>query len=131
MFPRYLSIIHIGFFALVLCCGCGGIQTEPVSGVVTLDGEPLVGVQVVFHPVEGDRKNSVGTTDETGSYSLDYTRHDVGAIVGQYKVLISKRKSTDKGEIETLPKKFNRESNLKAEVTSTGDNKFDYDLESE
>ena len=131
MFPRYLSITHIGVLALVLCCGCGGIQTEPVSGVVTLDGDPLTGVQVIFYPVEGDRKNSVGTTDETGAYSLNYTRHDVGAIVGEYKVLISKRVSTDKGEIETLPKKFNRESNFKAKVTSTGDNKFDFALESD
>ena len=131
MFARYLSIAHIGFFVLVLCCGCGGSKTEPVAGVVTLDGEPLPGVQVVFYPVEGDRKNSIGTTDETGAYSLDYTRHDVGAMIGHYKVLISKRVSTDKGEVETLPAKFNRESNFKAEVTSSGDNKFNFDLESE
>ena len=52
-------------------------------------------------------------------------------IRDRYKVLISKRVSTDKGEVETLPAKFNRESNFKAEVTSTGDNKFNFDLESE
>lgn len=131
MFPRHLSITHLVLFVLVLFCGCGGIQTEPVTGVVTLDGDPLPGVQVIFHPIEGDRKNSVGTTDETGSYSLNYTMHNVGAIVGQYKVLISKKLVTDKGEKETLPSKYNRESTFTADVTTTGDNKFNYNLESE
>ena len=124
MLGHRISITHAGLLLIVLFCGCGGTQTEPVSGVVTLDGEPLSGVRVVFHPIEGDRKNSIGTTDKMGAYSLDYTIRDTGALVGQYKVLLSKSVMTDKGEVETLPRKYNSDSIFKAEVTTTGDNKF-------
>lgn len=128
--PR-ISVTHVVFMLLALFCGCGGI-TEPVSGIVTLDEKPLAGVTVVFSPVEGGRRNSVGTTNESGAYSLDYTIRDTGAMVGQYKVLISKTVMTDKdGEVETLPKKYNSDSIFTAEVTTTGDNKFNFNLESE
>ena len=129
---RYFRVIHVVVVLLLtFVCGCGGDQIKPVSGIITLDDKPLAGVQVIFAPVEGGRRNSVGKTDETGAYSLIYTIRDDGAITGEYKVLISKRKMTKDGEVETLPAKYNRDSTFRAEVTASGDNKFDYHLESE
>ena len=129
MSRSFVSATHLVVLLLAFVCGCGS-QTMPVSGVVTLDEKPLAGVRVIFTPAEGGRRNSVGTTDETGAYSLNYTIRDSGSLVGQYKVSISKSVMTDKGEIETLPAKYNRKSAFKAEVTASGDNKFDFNLES-
>jgi len=128
---RQISVTRVVVLLLAFMCGCGGAQTQPVSGVITLDEKPLAGVRVIFSPAEGGRRNSVGTTDETGAYSLDYTIRDTGAFVGQYKVSISKSSMTDKGEVETLPAKYNSDSTFKANVTTTGDNKFNYNLESQ
>ena len=128
---RYFRVTHVVILALVFVCGCGSTQTQPVSGIVTMDGKPLPRVNVIFSPAEGGRRNSVGKTDKTGAYSLVYTVRDNGAITGKYKVLISKTKTVDERAVETLPAKYNRESILSADVTVTGDNKFNFDLESE
>jgi len=56
---------------------------------------------------------------------------DNGAIAGKYKVLISKKKTVKEREVETLPTKYNRKSILEANVTASGDNKFNFNLESE
>ena len=129
--PRYFRVSHVVVLALVFICGCGGSQSQPVSGIVTMDEKPLAGVKVIFAPAEGGRRNSVGKTDETGAYSLVYTVRDNGAIAGKYKVLISKKKTVKERDVETLPAKYNRESILSADVTATGNNKFNFDLESE
>ena len=129
--PRYFRVSHVVVLALVFICGCGGSQSQPVSGIVTMDEKQLPGVQVIFSPAEGGRGNSVGRTDKTGAYSLVYTIRDDGAITGKYKVLISKKKTVNEREVETLPEKYNRESIFSAEVTATGDNKFNFNLESE
>ena len=60
-----------------------------------------------------------------------YSVRDNGAIAGKYKVLISKKKTVKERDVETLPAKYNRESILSADVTATGNNKFNFDLESE
>ena len=128
---RYSRVTHVVVLALVFVCGCGATQTQPVSGIVTMDEKPLAGVKVIFAPAEGGRRNSVGKTDETGAYSLVYTVRDNGAIAGKYKVLISKKKTVKEREVETLPTKYNRKSILEANVTASGDNKFNFNLESE
>jgi len=128
---RYFRLPYFVVLLLAFVCGCGGVQTEPVSGIVTMDGKPLPRVKVIFAPAEGGRRNSVGKTDETGAYSLVYTVRDNGAIAGKYKVLISKKKTVKERDVETLPAKYNRESILSADVTATGNNKFNFDLESE
>lgn len=115
--------------ALLFIAGCGS-NTKPVTGTVTLDGKPLEGASVVFAPSEGGRTNSVATTDSSGAYALQYTSKEAGAMVGDYKVLIFKPKATDKGEVETLPRKYNEESTLTATVTNDGENSFNFDLES-
>ncbi len=52
-------------------CGGDGLQLVQVNGTVTLDGQPLVGAAVIFHPDGG--RPSVGETDSEGRYSLKYT----------------------------------------------------------
>lgn len=76
---------------IVLGCVCCGCQSRPnsaeVSGVVTLDGEPLPKADVVFTP--GDGRSSLGITDQEGKYSLVFTGLKTGAMPGTHRVSIT------------------------------------------
>lgn len=92
--------------AIIGCCLLllGGCQTKKsigtdivrVSGMVTLDGEPLADANLVFIPFQasGERDSlapvSMATTDALGNYSLRITEQTEGAVVGWHNVLISK-----------------------------------------
>src|SRR5687768_9403934 len=61
------------FITLVGLTGCGGPEHPDVgrvSGVVTLDGQPLPEATVMFQPENG--RASVATTDSAGKYSMTY-----------------------------------------------------------
>ena len=63
----------------------------PVSGVVTIDGEPVSGVRVIYwpEPVEGNNSPgpySSGTTDANGRYELEGRRGGKGAMVWKHKI---------------------------------------------
>jgi len=73
--------------ALILA-GCGGTQTSPVEGIVTLDGKPLVGASVQFVP-QGKGRDATGETDKNGEFAMSTFKPRDGALPGNYKVVIS------------------------------------------
>ena len=81
-------------------CSDGRLKTEPVSGVVTLDGEPLANASVNFRPkVSGQGAAGFARTNEKGEYRLQ-TMHghpDAGTLPGEYSVTITKYKSIPTG----------------------------------
>jgi hypothetical protein len=73
--------------------GCGGDgrpRTEPVTGVVTLDGDPVEGALVSFSPEGGSGQSAVGTTDASGRYQLTTFRQGDGAVEGTYTLTVAK-----------------------------------------
>lgn len=123
--------------------GCGGMSDMPalgtVSGVVTLDKQPLPNAKVEFQPPDG--RASVGTTDESGRYTLKYDMDHAGAKVGSHEVTITTRSegyakppaNGNEGEWvagspETVPKKYLKEGALTATVKA-GRNTIDFPLE--
>ncbi|KAA0137334.1 carboxypeptidase regulatory-like domain-containing protein [Gimesia chilikensis] len=77
--------------------GCGGsasgpdIDMIPVTGSVTMDGEPLVGAMVEFHPTGGTKGNGAfGLTDEAGKFTLTDYHSNPGCPPGEYGVTFSK-----------------------------------------
>ena len=75
--------------AAVALAGCGGRGTVKVSGVVTLDGKPIEGAIVTFHPDGGDKaKFASGTADKDGNFQLTTTKPNDGAYPGDYKVAV-------------------------------------------
>jgi len=78
---------------LTLLTGCGGgPKPLPVSGVVTLDGQPVADAGVMFCPAENGPMAS-GTTDAKGKFQLK-TTNALGAMAGQYRVAISKKEES-------------------------------------
>lgn len=127
-----LSVL-VSFFLVSFLPGCGndyGIDLIPVTGTVSLDGQPLETGKVEFRPSEKDRskmapRGSTGFTNDSGKYEL-YFLNAKGCPVGDYEVVISSAAKNGR------PLKLDQESKLQlsAEVTADGDGVFDFQLSS-
>lgn len=92
---RPLGSVVLGL-SLGVLAGCGGspYPLADVSGVVTLDGEPLAGARVAFQPRREGKgldsgPGSYGTTDAHGRYTLRTIDGTSGAVVATHDVRIS------------------------------------------
>ena len=87
----------VSLLACLLSSGCGQAEYEvtPVSGQVTLDGEPLAGVGVSFVPTAEDRNRpivgpgSIGKTGPDGRFSLTTVKNEPGAVPAVHVVRMS------------------------------------------
>ena len=121
-----------------------------VSGTVKLDGEPLSSAAVKFESEDG--QFSIGTTDESGKYSLQFDSEKQGATPGVKTVRISTRVAIGEEEgleeggeeeseegaesarpkaEERVPAKYNTESELNRTVEPGREQTFDFDLKTE
>lgn len=91
---RRLFVPVAAVVASVACIGCGGDKGPvlyPVSGIVTVDGEPLEKAGVSFQP-DASKGNKLGLfpagiTDASGKYELTLTTKP-GAPAGHYKIVV-------------------------------------------
>lgn len=85
------AALSLALMCLVLLSGCGSGKpaTVPVTGTVTLDGNPLEGASVTFTPAEGGRL-ATGKTDASGNFTLMTFEAGDGALAGPNKVGVSK-----------------------------------------
>lgn len=71
--------------------GCGPsvkIPTAPVSGVVTVNGKPVPGLEVDFVP-EAKIRPAVGVTDMSGRYEARFLQQQKGVSLGPCVARIS------------------------------------------
>ena len=114
---------------LVLVLGCSDTQHGTVSGVVTLDGQPLAHAHVSFQPTGAELNpgpGSVGRTNDKGEYTLEIVGGGQGAVLGWHKVSI---RTGGDGDAKAVSAKYNTKSELKCEVKS-GHNTANFDLTS-
>lgn len=131
---------------IVLVLGCdGGPKLAPVSGKVTLNGQPLAEAWLDFQPIAtGDDINpgagSVGTTDKDGRYTLKTVHGKTGAVVGKHRVSITLKDPTGgnadadpargKRGFKQLPVRYNFQSELTVDVPAGGRSDVDFPLKS-
>lgn len=136
---RMVARVSAGILCLGLISGCGRgdhPETGPVSGRITLDGQPLGEADVYFAPESGGRTSSA-RTDAEGRYVLLYTGpKDRGAKVGTHRVAIrtagerlDPATGKSKYQKEKLPKRYHDKSELVREVDRRGGT-FDFELTS-
>jgi hypothetical protein len=111
---------------LLALSGCFGASDLPelgdVTGVVTLDDEPLSNASVEFIPE--NRNPSIGLTDEQGRYKLTFHASADGALIGRHEVKISTfqapyqdNEGTHHPAVpERVPARYNKRTELEAEV---------------
>jgi hypothetical protein len=125
---------------LLLTAGCGGsgdeLPRQPVSGKVTLDGQPLKAGMIQFEPAAGDVATAGGAAVVDGSFSIARAE---GLVPGKYKVRITSAGAATAlppgampGDAppppkEKIPAKYNAKTELSADVTK-GANDFDFKL---
>ena len=131
---------------LGLSLGCGGeFPMADVSGVITLDGQPLENATVFFQPRRSSSNPivgppAIGVTDDAGRYEVTTHKLGSGAVVGQHVVSISTfetrmkdPKNSDALEVvseERVPKRYRAPSELSFEVPSGGSREANFELTS-
>ncbi len=95
--PRRVTAVGL-VLLMIFVAGCGrqGPVLLPVSGVVTLDGQPVAEAGVIFTPAEGGPAAS-GTTDAQGRFQLR-TVNESGAVAGEHLVTVTKQETTGLGD---------------------------------
>ncbi|MFO0818145.1 MAG: carboxypeptidase-like regulatory domain-containing protein [Pirellulales bacterium] len=128
--------IALAALMTTVLAGCGGRENlGSVSGQVKLGDQPLAGALIRFQPQQPGSPSSA-ISDESGYYTLTYTRDLRGAEIGTHRVTISTfSRGNPDGEPpappvpERVPAKYNTASQLTAEVKQ-GSNEIDFQLES-
>lgn len=140
------TVSLLACFCALLLMGCGSQddkwkkdrpKTAPAAGVITLDGKPLDGAQVVLVPESGTHGASALSAAD-GSFRLSAFPPDDGAVPGSYKVMIVKSIVPELQEGETaelayakllVPKKYTdaNTSGLMVDIPDAG--KTDIKLE--
>ena len=124
-----------------LGCGPGNpLGRLPISGQVTLDGEPLNDGAIQFAPAENDRPGS-GAPILNGRFSIDELH---GLPPGQYRVMIFSPDSAQPDPMEPaggaagdfippsterIPVRYNIDTTLEIEVIEDGPNDFEFTLD--
>jgi len=119
------------------------VDLAEVSGIITLDGQPLPYAQVYFRDVERD-VISFALTDQRGRYRLMFNTHRSGIEPGEKAVQIWTArggpefagrippKNLGRGN-ERVPERYNRRTELVRTVVSSKEQRsqtFDFHLES-
>ena len=78
-----LFLLCIALMLLASFAGCGGsdIPTAAVTGTITINGEPVEGIEVTFVP-DAKIRPSVGLTDAQGRYKAQFVRSQSGVALG-------------------------------------------------
>src|SRR5262245_45712495 len=131
----------VGLLLLGLAAGCGsgdGLNRQPISGIVTLDGQPLEGGAILLEPTSFESGTAVGATIRRGEFTIPRNQ---GPIPGRYLVRIyassgvqapPRDGQTDKTRrpmVDRLPDVYNTRSELRAEVGARGPNRYRFELQ--
>ncbi len=131
-----LAVMFFATWGLELARVWSG-QREPVSGLVTLNGQPLPGASITLHP-QRDSKTSFVTpqakTAADGTFHLQTLQTRDGAAVGRYAVTVKLHGQVINGESladgpNLLPERYSLPSTtpLAVEIVP-GVNHFDIQL---
>jgi len=80
------------FLVAAIAAGCkpAGPDVHPVTGTLTVGGQPAQNVQVAFYPAAGSAQMATGRVDASGRFALVTGNKGVkGAMAGKYKVVLS------------------------------------------
>lgn len=127
--------------AMLVTGGCGGPDgRQAIEGTVTFDGKPLEKGQITFTPQAGTNGPTAGAEIVDGKFSVPAAG---GPFAGRFRVEITasrpgSQKVTDRftgkpvnSFEQFIPKKYNTESQLDADVKAGATNRFEFAVSSD
>ncbi len=126
----YGLLIWVGCGAFV-GCGDPGPKTYPVSGSVTLDGRPLAEGDIYFFPLDANVSADAGRITG-GQFAFRAKAGKMRVEIRAAHVVPGKRTPMG-GPVreESLPARYNKATELTAEVVAGGANQFNFPLRSD
>jgi hypothetical protein len=119
----------------IVVAGCGpSIKAVPVSGRVTLKGQPLADVAINFSPMTGgdNAYAAYGKTDKDGRYKLKLVENgQAGATAGPNRVMLNESTGLAESDgggpavVLKLPPKA-RDGTMTIDVPATGTDTADF-----
>ena len=87
---RILSATAVVLALAAPGCKPAGPDVHPVTGKLTIGGQPAQNVQIALYPVGGSSQMATGRVDASGVFSLvTGNKGAKGAMVGKYKVVLT------------------------------------------
>jgi hypothetical protein len=125
---RYGRQLALAFAAIVGVAGCSRSKFVEVTGTVTWNGKPVEVGEVIFAPLDKSIAPAAGRI-RGGAYKLLSKPGKVRVEIQAVRKT-GKRDPKEGFEITELyiPPRYNEQSELEAEVTADGDNRFDFNL---
>jgi hypothetical protein len=130
-------------FFLAALFGCGssdGLNRQAISGIVTLDGQPISSGAILFEPASRESGTAVGATIRQGTFTI---KKYEGAVPGPYRVRIysssgiqaapakGQTDRTPRPMVERVPARYNTRTELSASVMGRDVNRYRFDLSSD
>ncbi len=109
-----MAYCRMGWIAFVMIgavgCQTNGPRLYPVTGQVTVNGQPIALIRVQFRHTDqslpGNLKMPVGITDASGMFALSTFGDNDGAVEGEYVVTFEWLSSNDLGAWDKFGGRF-------------------------
>jgi predicted small lipoprotein YifL len=110
--------------SVLLAAGCGprGPVVVPVSGKVTINGQPLAsGIEGFIQVVPENGRPAMGAIDpQTGAFQLTTTKPGDGCVTGTHKVVIIMQQMVGQESVSLVPDKYRDLTETDLQVTVDG-----------
>jgi hypothetical protein len=113
---RFPTVAMVLVAAIAAGCKPAGPDVHPVTGTLTIGGQPAQNVQIALYPADGSAQMATGRVDASGRFALvTGNKGAKGAMAGKYKVVLTPyeessmeadaaRYTSGKGKSPTPPK---------------------------
>ncbi len=128
-----LTLVMCSMLLFAGCQGAANPESQPVTGSVTFDGEPVAEGNIVFRAADGQTR-SCGGPITAGKFSFDASPGSKKVEITAMRVVPGKMDTTNPGEEvplqeQYIPEQYNTKSTLTIEVS--GADPIDIELTSE
>jgi hypothetical protein len=128
---RFTTFFTLLATTVIVGCGSSGLDTQPVSGKVTFDGQPISEGRILFRGTGSDPR-AFSAEIKNGQYQMEALAGKMRVEITASRPVPGKCDGAEEGETVPvgemyIPARYNSQSELTAEVTS-GKNEFDFAL---
>ncbi len=137
MTRRLFHCLAVGaaYFVPVVLAGCDSGAAR-IAGKITVDGQPVDGVGLVFHPDFKGGTIATGRTDAAGYYKAMLSHSKQGVLVGKHHITFQYDDDEDNENVTDaeiiIPSQYASSDTTPCTIEiRPGSNEFNYDIKSD